>query len=432
MTRTPSADPAPPRTAPGPLAGLRIVEFSAFVAVPSAGLALAQLGADVIRVDPPGGNVDAHRMPVNARGASLYWAGLNHGKRSIEIDPRAPRGRRLIQDLVAAPGDGGGIFVTNLGVDGDLDYDALRARRADLIMVRLTGSSDGTNAVDYTVNCAAGLPWVTGDGRAPVNHVLPAWDLLAGMTVATAVLAAERHRRTTGQGQLVTLALSDVAFASVASLGLLADVEVNGASRPADGNFLYGAYGDAFRTADARWAMVVAISDRQWRALMRATGLGDALASAAAALAHRLDDEAGRWHARDLISAFLRPWFARRTLAEVASAFADPALLWGPYRSFEQMLAEDPRVSPSNPTFARIDHPGYGRFLTAGSPLAFGASGRAPPAPAARIGDDTDAVLADVLGLDDAARTALRAQRVIGHPPAATTDDPTRSTPSPR
>ena len=77
----------------GPLAGLRIVEFSAFVAAPSAGLALAQLGADVIRVDPPGGNIDANRMPVNAEGRSLYWASLNHGKRSVEIDPRAPAGR---------------------------------------------------------------------------------------------------------------------------------------------------------------------------------------------------------------------------------------------------------------------------------------------------------------------------------------------------
>ena len=225
----------------GPLAGLRIVEFSAFVAAPSAGLALAQLGADVIRVDPPGGNIDANRMPVNAEGRSLYWASLNHGKRSVEIDPRAPAGRRLLQDLIAAPGDGGGIFVTNLGVDGDLGYEALRARRPDLVMVQLVGSSDGANAVDYTVNCAAGFPVVTGDGRTPVNHVLPAWDLLAGMTLATAVLAAERHRRLTGEGQLVRLALSDVAFAATASLGYVADVEVNGGARRADGNFLYGA-----------------------------------------------------------------------------------------------------------------------------------------------------------------------------------------------
>jgi crotonobetainyl-CoA:carnitine CoA-transferase CaiB-like acyl-CoA transferase len=220
-----------PSTRP-PLAGLRIVEFSAFVAAPSAGLALAQLGADVIRVDPPGGNIDAHRMPVNAEGASLYWASLNHGKRSVEIDPRSPQGRALIRALLAAPGDGGGIFLTNLGVDGELGYEALSAARPDLIMVQLSGSPDGANAVDFTVNCAAGWPMVTGDGRgAPVNHALPAWDLIAGQTLAMAILAAERHRRATGEGQLVRLALADVAFAATANLGYLADVEVNGRLR---------------------------------------------------------------------------------------------------------------------------------------------------------------------------------------------------------
>lgn len=403
-----------PTPTPGPLSGLRILEFSAFVAAPSACLALAQLGADVIRIDPPGGNIDAHRLPVNDAGLSLYWASLNHGKRSVEIDPRSPDGRRLIRELLGTAGDGGGIFVTNLGVDGELGYEALRAHRPDLIMVRLAGSSDGANAVDYTVNCAAGFPLVTGDGRAPVNHVLPAWDLLAGMTLATAVLAAERHRRLTGEGQEVRLALSDVAFAATATLGYLADAEVNGGARAADGNFLYGAYGDAFRTADGRWAMVVAISDRQWRALVRAVGVGDALDAAAAALGLRLDTEGGRWEARELISAVLRPWFARRTLAEVAAAFTDRALLWGPYRTVAQMLAEDPRVSEANPMFRRLEHPGYGRFLTAASPLDFSAFPRLPAAPASRIGSDTDPVLAELLGLTATEIAALRTAGTIG------------------
>jgi 2-methylfumaryl-CoA isomerase len=414
----PSDIESPPSDAASraPLAGLRVIEFSAFVAAPTSGLALSQLGADVIRIDPPGGNIDANRMPVNAQGASLYWASLNHGKRSIEIDPRHPRGRRLLQDLITAPGDGGGIFVTNLGVDGELGYDALRERRADVIMVQLSGSSDGANAVDYTVNCAAGFPMVTGDGVSPVNHVLPAWDLLAGMTLATAVLAAERHRRLTGEGQRVRLTLADVAFAATATLGYVADVEVNRRQRAADGNFLYGAYGDAFATADGRHAMVVAISDRQWKALARAVGVEEALETAAAALGHRLDTEEGRWLARDLISACLKPWFARRTLAEIAAAFTDRALLWGPYRSFEQMLAEDPRVSEANPMFRRIDHPGYGRFLTAGSPLDFGASGRLAPAPAARIGEHTGAVLHEVLGLPAGRIAELRDAGIVGGP----------------
>ncbi len=386
-----------------PLSGLRVVEFSAFVAAPSAGLALAQLGADVIRVDPPGGNIDIDRAPRNADGRSLYWASLNRGKRSVELDVRSAAGRTLLQRLICAPGEGPAVFLTNLGVDGELSYASLAKLRPDLIMVQLSGSPDGSNAVDYTVNCAAGFPGITGSGRdGPVNHVLPAWDITAGQMLALAVLAAERHWRLTGQGQHVKLALSDVAMATAANLGYLADVELNGTRRRADGNFLYGAYGDSFGTADGRHVMVVAITDRQWTALLRATGLRESLPKAADALGHRLDSEDGRYAARELISTALRPWFAQRTLADVAAAFGDRALLWGPYRDFAQMLAEDPRVSEANPMFHRVAHPGVGSFLTATTPLDFGATPRVPPGVAPQLGEHTRTVLHELPGLEAA------------------------------
>ena len=391
-----------------PLSGLRIIEFSAFVAAPSAGLTLAQLGADVIRVDPPGGNIDIDRAPLNAQSKSLYWASLNRGKRSVELDVRSAQGRALMQRLICAPGPGPAVFLTNLSVDGELSYAALSAIRPDLIMVQLSGSPDGSAAVDYTVNCAAGFPGITGSGRdGPVNHVLPAWDVIAGQMLALAVLAAERHWRATGQGQHVKLALSDVAMATAANLGYLADAELNGTQRRADGNFLYGAYGDSFVCSDGRHAMVVAITDRQWQALLRATGLQESLPRAAQALGHRLDDETGRYAARELVSTALRPWFAARTLAEVAAAFTDRALLWGPYRSFNQMLAEDPRCSEANPMFRRTAHPGVGEFLTATTPLDFGATPRLPPGLAPRLGEHTRATLSQMLGLDDEALQAL-------------------------
>jgi 2-methylfumaryl-CoA isomerase len=269
---------------------------------------------------------------------------------------------------------------------------------ATYIMVQLTGSPDGSIAVDYTVNCAAGFPGITGDGRSgPVNHVLPAWDLLAGSMLALAVLSAERQWRLNGSGQHVRLALSDVAMASAANLGYLADVQVNGTQREPDANYLYGAYGDSFACADGRHAMVVAITDRQWVALLRATGLADALPAAAAALGHRLDDAAARYRARELISSALRPWFAALTLAEVSAALADRSILWGPYRSFAQMLAEDPRCSEANPMFRNTEHPGFGRFLTATAPLDFSASVRLPPGVAPQLGEHT----AQLLGAAD-------------------------------
>src|ERR1700753_134623 len=98
----PSAQP------PGLLAGLRIIEVSSFVASPLGGMTLAQLGAEVIRIDPLGGSADLHRWPLAASGASLYWAGLNKGKRSVTVNLRDPDGQRLVGDLLAASGPGGG------------------------------------------------------------------------------------------------------------------------------------------------------------------------------------------------------------------------------------------------------------------------------------------------------------------------------------
>ena len=181
---------------PGPtdvpiLAGLRIVELSAFVAAPLGGATLAALGADVIRVDPPGGGIDIDRWPLH-RGRSLYWAGLNQGKRSVVIDMRSEAGQRQVAGLIAAPGEGGGIVLTNLPVKGWSSYVELSKLRRDLIMVVITGDRDGGTAVDYTVNAALGFPRLTGpeDHDGPVNHVLPAWDGMTGFLAALAILAA--------------------------------------------------------------------------------------------------------------------------------------------------------------------------------------------------------------------------------------------------
>ncbi|NRB00956.1 MAG: CoA transferase, partial [Rhodobacteraceae bacterium] len=123
----------------GILDGLRIVEGSAFVAVPLAGMTLAQMGADVIRFDRIQGGLDAGRRPLAPSGKSLFWAGLNKGKRSIAVDMSRQEGRELITRTITAPGDDAGIFLTNLRVRGWIDYETLNQYRQDLIMVTLLG-----------------------------------------------------------------------------------------------------------------------------------------------------------------------------------------------------------------------------------------------------------------------------------------------------
>ena len=386
----------------GVLEGLRVVEGSAFVAAPLGGMTLAQLGADVIRFDPLRGGLDYGRWPLAPDGhTSLFWAGLNKGKRSIAVDFRSPRGRELLTELITAPGEGNGLFSTNFPAKGWLDYETLKAHRDDLVMIKLMGRRDGGSEVDYTVNPQTGLPYLTGpeDGDVPVNHVLPAWDLVAGQMLAVGILAAERHRRLRGEGQLVSIALKDVALAALGHLGMLAEAELGDTDRPRYGNYLYGAFGRDFVTRDGRRIMVVGLTRQQWTGLLKATGLETEMAVLGTRLERDLDDEGERFRARREIAAVLDGWISARTLDEIAPQFEEHRVSWGPYRSLRETLASDPDCSTANPMFTRLEQPGIGEFLVPGTPFDFGAVPRAPAGRAPLLGEHTDEVLLDVLGL---------------------------------
>lgn len=403
---------------PGVLEGLRIVESAAFIAAPLGGMTLAQLGADVIRCDPIGGGLDYRRWPVTKDGYSLYWAGLNKGKRSIALDLNSPRGRELLTALITAPGPEAGLFITNFPAKGWLAYETLTKRRADLIMMNVLGNPDGGSAVDYTVNCAAGFPCATGpEGfEGAVNHVLPAWDIATGATAAVGLLAAERHRARTGAGQYIKLALSDVAFAMAGNTGHIAEAQINGEVRPRMGNELYGALGRDFVTRDNKRVMVVAITPKQWQGLVAATGIAAPVQEIERRRGLDLAREGDRFQARADVFPLLEAWIGSRDLAEVGREFDRTGVCWGPYRDFGEMVREDPRCSPANPMFALVDQPGIGRYLMPGSPLAFSGSPRVPPKAAPRLGEHTDQVLADVLGLSGREIGTLHDAKVVAGP----------------
>ena len=403
---------------PGILDGLRVVEGSAFVAVPLAGMTLAQMGADVIRFDRLQGGLDHGRWPITADGRSLFWAGLNKGKRSIAIDMKSPRGREIVTEIVCAPGEDAGLFITNLRVRGWMDYETLSARRADLVMATLLGDRQGRPAVDYTVNPAVGFPNATGpaDLEAPVAHVLPAWDCIAGNMIVTGLLAGERRRTRTGRGQEVKLALKDVAAAMLGNLGIIGEVAVNGTDRAKSGNALYGAYGQDFVCADGHRVMVIGLTDRQWRGLVQATGCEEAMAALGRRLGLDLSEEGARWQARAEITAVLQPWFAARKVADFAAEFDAAGLTWSQFRSFAEAVAEDPDLSADNPIFSNIDQPGLGRFPVPGSPFSFSAEPRHAPVPAPELGAHTEAILADVAGLPDGEIARLFDDGIVAGP----------------
>jgi 2-methylfumaryl-CoA isomerase len=365
------------------LTGLRVIELSAFVAAPLGGATLAAMGADVIRVDPLGGGIDAARWPLYD-GRSLYWECLNRGKRSVTLDLRSERGQEVAARLA---GDAGTVL-TNLPARGPLTFEHLRERRPDLVMLSITGRSDGGAAVDYTVNAGIGFPLVTGPRghEGPVNHVLPAWDVATGCLAVAGVLAAERHRLLTGEGRHVRLSLAEVALVVAGHLGLLSEAQLVEEPRGRFGNDVYGTFGRDFRTGDGRYVMVLALTPRQMRSLMEATGLPFDRIDA------DLDDEGERWRHRDELCTLLEPWVAERTLRQVEEAFERHQVLWGPYRTFKEVLEQDARL-----------------WQPPATALDFGDPERRAALPHPTLGAHTDEVLAEI-GED---AEALRAAGVI-------------------
>ena len=288
-----------------------------------------------------------------------------------------------------------------------------------MITLRIMGWADGTQAVDYTVNSAFGIPAMTGpaDLPSPVNHVLPAWDLLAGATAAYALLAAERHRRETARGGEVRLPLSDVAAATLGHLGQIAEVSASEADRPRMGNELFGAFGRDFLTQDGQRLMVVAITPRQWTGLVAALGIAAEVEAAEAELGVSFKrDEGLRFRHRGRLLPLVEGALADMTCAEATERFERHGVCWGPYRTVKEALDAGGPLSAANPVFAETEHPSGHRYLTPGSAATFTAGARLAPPRAPRLGEHTDAVLREVLGLPDSEIARLHEEGLVAGP----------------
>jgi len=403
------------------LKDMRVVECASFIAAPSCALHMQQLGAEVIRIDPIGGGPDYHRWPLSSGGDSFYWEGLNKGKKSVAIDLSGKQGRELASEIITAPGSGGGMFVTNFPRDGFLAHEKLRARRADLVTVRVAGWTDGEPAVDYTVNAAIGIPYMTGapeNAPHPVNHVLPAWDLMTGAYAAFTALAADRQRLKTGQGQEVLVPLSDVAIASLSHMGQVAEA-LTGEDRPRMGNALFGAFGRDFVTADGRRVMLVAITARQWSGLVSALDLRDAIDALERELGVSFArDEGQRFVHRDRLFPLVERAMGSRDMASLKAVFEPQGVCWAPYRTLAAALRDEPRFSPAHALFGTIDHPSGHRYPAAGAAATFIGAQRQQPVRAPRLGEHTDEVLADVLGLSSGQIGVLHDAGIVDSPAA--------------
>ena len=392
-----------------PLEGLRVLDFSRVLAGPFATQILAELGADVTKIERPRtGDESRGFEPQLPGGDSAYFFALNRGKRSVTLNLKSPRGQDLARRLVA----GADVVVENF-LPGEmarygLDYPALAPDNPRLIYVSNTGFGQtgpyrDRNGYDTVFQALSGVMALTGYPDGPPAKVgLPFADLTSGLYIAIAILTALVGRATTGRGACVDLAMMDVqtSLLSIAAARLFAldeDPARVGTEHPGR------VPSAAFQCRDGTW-LHISGSDQHWARICGVLGL-DALAADPT-----LADNAARVARRAPIMDAMRAAVAARDRAPLAEALRAQGVPAGEVNGVREILA-DPHIAARG-MVQHFDHPTAGRFPALRNPLRFEGFDDPALGTPPLLGADTDAALA-ALGLDTAAIAALRAERVI-------------------
>ena len=382
-----------------PLHDIRVIEIASFVAAPAAGALLADLGAEVIKVEVPWGEIYRHGLPRFAGYDSEFNAGPpfqmdNRGKRSLAIDLMLPQARDAVLTLI----DRADVVLTNM-LPGRLekygfDAESLRAKHPALIIARVSGfGADGPEAnapaFDYSAFWArTGLMDMLHEPDAPPAFLRPGMgDHSAALALVVGILSALRTRDASGEGQVIDVSLQHIGFyieGNDAAMTLVTGETPPRHDRRTPRNPLWNHY----QTADERWLFLVMIeSDRYWEQFTEAIGQTDLRED------ERFSAAVPRYQHCDALVQILDEVFATRTLAEWTKAFDQYRLIWAPALTLAEAVA-DPSAEAFE-SFPTVDHPVHGQFRTVGPPLRMSGHDLVGTAPAPEIGADGRDVLRD-------------------------------------
>ena len=352
----------------GILKGIKVLDLSRYIAGSYCAKMLADMGADAIRVDDPGGSVDRDQPPFGPNGEPLQVLALNCNKRGITLNLRADEGKPLLRKLV----EWADVIVENFSLPAKklfgLTYEDLKAINKDVILVSFSGyGSTGpfadSLAFDSTVQGETGIMLITGHPGTPPTRVgISIVDLSAGVHGALAASLALYHRKETGVGQLVEVALMDVATSMVTAYGVVPECEVNKVVRPPLGGHAYGCYAGTFKTNDG-WVFISALNDGIWKRFLKVIGRLELLDDP------RMKDDYSRYIHREEIDPVVEAWTTTRTSAEALTSLRDGRVPFGEIKQPDK-LAHHPQVTARD-MIVNLEFPGLGMFPFPGVPIKF-------------------------------------------------------------
>jgi formyl-CoA transferase len=400
-------------TPTGPLDGVRVIELGSLIAGPFAGRLLGDMGAEVIKVEPPGAP-DPLRTWGQAEldGHHFFWTVHARNKKAITLDLRQPRGRDLFLDLV----EKSDIVVENFR-PGTLErwhlgYDVLAGRNRGIILVRVSGygqTGPEAHKAGYAsvAEAASGLRHLNGFREGPPPRLaLSLGDSLAGMFAAQGALAALYRRSTTGAGQVVDVALTESCLAIQEST--IPDYDVGGVVRGPSGTRLEGiAPSNIYRSSDGTWVVIAANQDTVFARLCRAMGRPDLITD------DRFATHGARGHNQDELDKIIGAWAAERSPAEIIETFSAAGVIAGPINTVADVV-RDPQLRARDMIAEHFDERVDRTVLGPGIMPVFSESpGSIRSAGPARPGQHNDDVYLGLLGMTREQLEALHREGVL-------------------
>jgi len=391
-----------------PLSGIRVIDFGRFIAGPYCAMLLADMGADVIRVDRRHGSEDRYIAAITESGEGGGFLSLNRNKRNLTLDTSKPESAEIIRRLV----QGADVVLANLPNNVlksmRLDYDSLKAIRPDIILARIsTFGPDGPYAnrvgFDTVAQAMSGAMSLTGFPGAPVRDIVPFEDYGTALHTAFGVMVALYHRAQTGEGQIVDGSLLATSITYVQ--GLLAERSVLGIERQQLGNTsFYAAPSDAYQTKDG-WIVVSAVGNDMFGRWARLVGREDFIGDP------RFGTDQLRADNRTAIADAMNNWLATRTTEQAIAELEKARVPAGPVLDLQQVL-DDPQVK-ARELLRYVDHPGAAKPVPlADTAVRLSATPGGIRHRAAALGEHTDEVLREI-GYSDAEITKLREAEVV-------------------